>query len=120
MKKRQKQKSEAMKANETQAAEIMTLAYKFAAMRLPSREQVDAVFEGANLTPDATAWDDAVDEGRVQTARRILLNQGRKLFGPPSAETEQSLMAMNDPDHLDRKLDAILDVKSWRALLDVQ
>ena len=66
------------------------------------------------------AWDEAVDEGRVKTARRTLLNLGRQLFGEPSARTEKTLIAINDPERLERILDAVLNVKSWKALLMIK
>src|ERR1022692_2385060 len=115
MKKPRKQSSLAAQSKDAQATQIMTLAYKFAAMRLPSRERVDAVFEGARVMPDATAWDEAVDEGRVQTGRRALLIQGRQLFGEPSARSEKTLIAIDDPDRLERMLEAILSLKSWKG-----
>ena len=35
-----------------------------------------------------------LDEGRVEEARKIILRQGRKLFGPPDESTTAALTAM--------------------------
>jgi hypothetical protein len=45
---------------------------------------------------------------------------GRKRLGDPSARTEKALAAIDDPDRLERMMDVILDVKSWKALLAVK
>ena len=98
----------------------MTLAHQFAAMRLPTRESVDALFEGASVQPEPSAWDDAIDEGRIMMGRRGLLNVGRELFGAPSSKVEAALSAIDDPDRLDRMLGEIAKLTSWQALLAVK
>ena len=109
----------AAEPDHAEAVRVMTAAYKLTFLRLP-KDRVESIFEGASIMHETVAWDEAVDEGRVKTARRALLNQGRKLFGTPSAKTEKTLIAVNDPERLDRMLDAIVEVKSWKALLMVK
>lgn len=56
-------------------------------------------------------------KGRVEEARDILLRQGRKKLGEPSAETLSRIAGMNDLDGLNLLLDRILDATSWAELL---
>jgi hypothetical protein len=110
----------AKERNYAQAVRIMTGAYKLTALRLPAKEQVDAIFEGANVMHETSAWDKAVDDGRIQSSHRTLLNQGRQLFGEPTPKIREALAAIDDPERLERMLDAILSLKSWKALLAVK
>jgi hypothetical protein len=70
--------------------------------------------------PDHSAWDQAFDEGRVQMGRYILSIQGQQLFGKPCPKIKAALAAIDDPDRLQRMIDSLLDVKSWKALLAVK
>jgi hypothetical protein len=69
---------------------------------------------------EKVGWDEMVDEGRVRANRRALLSQGSKLFGEPNAKTRATLIAIDDPERLERMVDAILDLKSWKELLAVK
>ena len=102
-----------------QAIRLMTAAHVLTGLRV-DRIQINAIFEGASIMHRKVAWDEAIDDGRIQNSHRTLLNQGRKLFGEPSPKTETSVAAIDDPERLERMLDAILDVKSWKALLAVK
>lgn len=70
--------------------------------------------------PETSAWDEAVDEGRVRNSHRTLLRLGRQLLGEPTPKNEAALTAIDDPEQLERMLDAILNVKSWKSLLAVK
>lgn len=56
----------------------------------------------------------------VMTAHRTLFTLGRQLFGEPSGRTEAALLVIDDPDRLERMLESILSIKSWKALLTVK
>ena len=58
-----------------------------------------------------------LDEGRVEEARKIILRQGRKLFGPPDESTTAALTAIEDLERLELLSEQLLDVKSWQELL---
>ena len=66
------------------------------------------------------AWEKALLEGKVLGSRGIVLRLSRLRFGEPDDKTEAALSAIVDPDRLDRMGDAILTVKSWKALLAVK
>ncbi len=50
----------------------------------------------------------------------ILLEQGRQLFGDPDARTEAALTGIHDIERIKRMALAVLNVKSWKALLSVK
>ena len=66
---------------------------------------------------ESTAYDMAVDEGKIFQNQRLLIKQGRKRLGDPDAQTESALAAIQDLDRLERMAEAMLTVNSWRELL---
>jgi hypothetical protein len=64
-----------------------------------------------------TAYDEAIEEGQIRSSHRILLRQGRNLFGPPEAAVERELKSIRDLERLDRITLEILTAKSWSELL---
>ncbi len=64
-----------------------------------------------------TAYDEAIEEGEIKNNHRVLLQQGRKRFGPPEATVEQELKSIRDLERLDRLTIEILTAKSWSELL---
>ena len=57
-------------------------------------------------------------KGRVEEARKILILQGRKKFGPPDEQVEAKIAAVSDPAYLDELIVRLLDVASWDELLE--
>jgi hypothetical protein len=58
-----------------------------------------------------------LDEGAVLAMRKLLLRQGRHKFGPPTAEVEAAIQAIEDQDWLERMSERLLDVTTWQDLL---
>ena len=58
-----------------------------------------------------------LDEGRVEEARKIILRQGRKLFGPPDESTTAALTAIEDLERLKQLIVQVENVSSWQELL---
>lgn len=56
-------------------------------------------------------------KGRLESARKILILCGSKMFGPPDWPTEARIAALTDLDRLEGHLDRIPDVASWDDLL---
>lgn len=56
-------------------------------------------------------------EGRAEQARALLLRQGRKKFGDPTAEQEVAVNAVADLARLEALSDRLLDVTTWDDLL---
>jgi hypothetical protein len=109
----------ALLPDHAQAVRLMTAAFVLTGMRVP-KDRISGLYEGVRIMHQTTAWDSAVDEGRVLTAHRALLKLGKTLFGKPGAKTEADLTSVQDPDRLERMLGAVLTVKSWKALLAVK
>lgn len=109
----------AAEPDHARAVRIMTGTYKLAFLRVPP-DRVDAIFEGARIMHETVAYDEILEEGQVKMGRRAILSQGRQLFGDPNPKTEAALADIDDPERLSRMLDAILTVKSWKALLAVK
>lgn len=57
-------------------------------------------------------------KGRVEEARRLLLRQGRIRFGSPDSSSEAALAALTDLDRLERLSEQLLQVSSWKELLE--
>ena len=58
-----------------------------------------------------------VEAGRTDEARRILLAQGTKSFGKPSAKVRKAIGAISEPAVLEGLATRLLDVESWSELL---
>ncbi len=56
-------------------------------------------------------------EGQAAEARKILLRQWGKRFGPPDARTRTAIEAIADIDRLEQLTERLLDVSSWDDLL---
>jgi hypothetical protein len=58
-----------------------------------------------------------MQQGLTQEARAVLLRQGRKKFGPPTAEQEAAVNAITDLGRLEALTEKLLDVSTWDELL---
>ena len=56
-------------------------------------------------------------EGQAVEARKILLRQGSKRFGPADARARGAVEAITDIDRLEKLTERLLDVSSWDELL---
>jgi predicted transposase YdaD len=56
-------------------------------------------------------------KGRREEARRMILLQGTKRFGPPAADVTAALEAIDDLERLEELQLKLLDVASWPELL---
>src|ERR1035438_6869262 len=56
-------------------------------------------------------------EGRVESLRDVLLRQGTKKFGKPSAKVLRELNAISEETRLAKLSERLLDVESWKDLL---
>jgi hypothetical protein len=99
-----------------QAVRLMTAAFILTGLRV-KKEDLANIYEGVRVMHESTAYDMAVEEGYIKAIHRLLLNQGRKLFGSPRAAAELALTSIQDVERLERMGEAILTVKSWDELL---
>jgi hypothetical protein len=99
-----------------QAVRLMTAAFILTGLRV-KKEELAGIYQGVRVMHESTAYDMAVDEGRIDTSHRVLLRLGRKLLGPPDPATESALRSIQDVERLERMTEAILTAKSWQELL---
>ena len=97
----------------------MTAAFILTGLRV-SKEILPDIYSGVKIMHQSNAFDSAVDEGKLWASHRFLLKLGRQRFGDPDPKTETALTAIEDIDRLERMMDVILNVKSWKALLSVK
>jgi hypothetical protein len=58
-----------------------------------------------------------LEEGRVEEARRTVLDLGADKFGPPAESTAATIQELEDLDVLHRMVRAVLRANSWQELL---
>ena len=67
---------------------------------------------------DSDTWMAIFDEGRLDEAKRLIIQLGTKRLGPPDEATSKALGAIEDLDRLESLgCIRILDVTSWQELL---
>lgn len=113
----------ALAADHAQAVRLMTAAFILTGLRV-GKETLSSIYDGVTIMHETSAYDAMVEEGifkGILKARiAALLKLGRQRFGDPNRMTEAALTAIEDSDRLERMLDVILNVKSWKALLLVK
>lgn len=57
------------------------------------------------------------EEGRLDEARRILLRQATRRFGPPAETARVRVETSTDPAKLEAALDRMLDATGWDDLI---
>ena len=62
----------------------------------------------------------AYDADGLAAFMPILRRLGEKRFKAPNRKTQSALNALNDPDRVERMIEAILDVSSWKELLAIR
>jgi hypothetical protein len=102
--------------NRPEAIRLMTAAYILTGLRV-KKSDLASIYRGVGLMQESTAFDEAVDHGRLDGQIRILLRLGRKQFGPADPAAEADLRAIKDLERLERLADAILTANSWQELL---
>lgn len=66
---------------------------------------------------ESVTYQAIVHEGRLSEARQVLFRLGKRRFGDADEATTTALNAIDDVRKLDKLIDRILDVNSWRELL---
>jgi predicted transposase YdaD len=81
-----------------------------------------ALLQGVRKMKESTTYQailrEGKAEGKLEEAKRILLRQGRKRFGPPKAAIKSTIESIADLVRLEHLSDRILDAKSWDELID--
>lgn len=71
------------------------------------------------LLQESTTYQLLIRRGMARGKVETLLSQGRKRFGPPTAEVEATFRAMKEKElgRLERMSDRIFDATGWDDLL---
>lgn len=99
-----------------QARRLLTAAYVLTGLRVP-REQAFQLFRGVRAMRESDTYQAILDEGSVTELHRTLLRLGRKRFGEPKPAVRETLLAMQNREHLEELTERLLDVSSWDELL---
>lgn len=67
---------------------------------------------------DSDTYMAILDEGRIDEARKMILQLGKKRLGTPDASVAITLQGVDDLERLERLLGRLLEVKNWQELLD--
>ncbi len=67
-----------------------------------------------NLLPSRSSWTAAPSK----EAKKLLLRQGQRRWGPPAEATRTALESVSDLERLERMSDRMFDVTNWQELLD--
>jgi hypothetical protein len=97
---------------------LMTAAFVLIGLRV-DREVALELFKGVRAMRESSTYQYILDEGRTEAAQRILLRLGRKRFGEPDESTRTVLKGITDPDRLEALTERLLDVTSWKELLEI-
>ncbi|HUY34966.1 MAG TPA: hypothetical protein VMV69_19620 [Pirellulales bacterium] len=100
-----------------QARRLLTAAYVLTGLRVPDKKAAMQLFQGVRAMRESSTYMAILDEGRVEEARKIILRQGRKLFGPPDECSAATLTAIEDLQRLELLSEQLLEVKNWQELL---
>jgi hypothetical protein len=66
---------------------------------------------------ESVTYQAIVEEGMLRAERAVLLQLGRKRFGPPIAMIEMAIYDIADYPRISRLVEALLDVTSWEEQL---
>jgi hypothetical protein len=99
-----------------EAGTLWTAADVLMGLRYP-RTLVDQLLQRVHGMRESVTYQAIVEEGMVQDRQNVLLEIGRKRFGPPNEVTARAVRSIMDLDRLKRLSDRLLDVSSWEELL---
>ena len=105
------------------SAKLLTASYVLSGLRV-SKQVAKKVFQGVQAMKESTTYQGIVEEGReegrIDEARKIILRQGKKKFGKPTAAIVTVIEGTDDLDRLERLSDRLLTASSWQDLLDAE
>jgi hypothetical protein len=79
------------------------------------------LFSGVRAMRESSTYqailDEGRDEGRVEEARSLIFRLGTRQFGEPGESVRTRLAAISDLAVLEELLEKLIQVRSWRKLL---
>jgi hypothetical protein len=81
------------------------------------RALIQRLFREVAMVKESVIYQDILQEGRLDQARRVLIRHGSKRFGAAPAEVRAAVAAITDLDRLERMFDRVAEVDGWAAVL---
>ncbi len=104
-------------------AKLLTASYVLSGLRV-SKQIAKKVFQGVQAMKESTTYQGIVEEGReegrIEQTRKIILRQGKRKFGKPTAAIAAVIEGTDDLHRLERLSDRLLTASSWQDLLDAE
>jgi hypothetical protein len=105
-------------ATPEEAGMLWTATDVLMGLRYP-RGLVVQLLQGVHGMRESDTYQAIIEEGLVKGTQDVLLRQGRKKFGIPDEQTENTLRSITDMDRLNYLGERLLDVSTWTDLLAV-
>ena len=99
-----------------EADKLRTAAFVLLGLRY-SPQVAEQMFRGVTSMEESSTYQYIVSKGALKEAKKFLMLQGQKRFGPPDAETSATIEAIPDVERLEQLGQRLLDVSSWQELL---
>jgi predicted transposase YdaD len=99
-----------------EADKLRTATFVLLGLRY-SPQVVEQLFRGVTSMEESSTYQYIVAKGELREAKKILLRQGQRRFGPPDQQTITAIDALDDLKHLEELTDRVHEVSSWQELL---
>jgi len=97
---------------------LLTSAYLLSGLRIP-RERAWTLFRGVQGMHESDTYLAILDEGALKQARKMVLQLGQEVLGPPSQDMLTALNGIEDLERLERLNRSCAKARSWPELLQV-
>ena len=96
---------------------LLTAAFVLTGLRV-SPELSRQLFQGVGAMHESSTYQFILDEGEARGLRKVILNLGTKRFGAADEASKAILLATDDLARLEYLTQRLLEVHSWRELLE--
>ncbi len=98
------------------ARTLLTAAFVLTGLRI-GRHIVRRLFQGVQGMRDSDTYMAILDEGRLEEAKKLILQLGQEQFGAPDESVTAALNGLEDLERLERMGVRLLRAASWREVL---
>jgi predicted transposase YdaD len=98
------------------AAKIWAATYVLMGLRYPE-DLADRILQGVMAMEESVTYQAIVKRGRIDEARRLLIQNGTHKLGAPDAATASRVSAIADLDRLEELHRQLFTAESWQELL---
>jgi hypothetical protein len=105
------------------ARRLLTASYLLTGLRV-RRDVARNLFRGVQAMRESDTYlailDEGRDEGRLEQTRKMILRQGRELFGEPDKTTTATINALSDLERLERMSVRLVRASGWEEILQTE